>query len=978
MKRILVLSAVLVISVVGLYQIDLSLSAYLSAYMHRSAGRVSIIIILLTVIPIAFRLKKIFSPSKEQSTLTHRFEAPRFIGDVVFVHGMDGHPKKTWVTANGNSSWAEWLKEDRPDLRVWSFGYPASSSAWIGNAMQLNNRAINFLECLQVHGIGEKPVCFITHSLGGLVVKQLLEEAVLHYPKKYKPIADRVRGVVFIATPHFGSILANLADKLKFLTRPTQVITDLAPSYHLHRLNTWYRDHVAKAKIKTLLFIENNPTRGFMVVPFNSADANIPGVVTIPIDSDHINICKPTDKKALVYSSTLKFLDEVFPRPLKKFNVPHQVAEHFTDREEVIARMRSRFNAGESVQSLNGIGGVGKTQTVIKYAYKYRDEYGAVFWAKAQSRESLVSDFVTIARLLDLRDKDEQDQNRAINAVKNWFENNNDWLLILDNADDPALAREFTTSNKQGHVILTIRDQIRGKGAAPNELVKWGPNEGALFLLRRSEKIAKDASLKDAPDDLRTQAEELSKALDGLPLALDQAGAYILETRTSLAQYLELYNNSPHKLLSRRGEDIEDHPESVTCTFRMSFDRVAAVNSAAADLLRLCAFLDADSIPEEIFQQGADVLGESLGSVATDQMELIEAIKHCRQLSLLNRNEDRTVSVHRLVQVVLRNAINSETQLLWAERAVRVVNRAFPNVEYATWPSCERLIRHALALVRYIDELEIVIPEAARLLNRAGGYLKDRARFAEAEPLYRRSLEICEKALGTEHHNVAGALNNLALFYASMGRDAEAEPLYQRGLAIYEKTLGPEDDRVATTLNNLAMVYCSMSKYTEAELLYQRSLQIYEKTVEPDDPQIASVLSNLAELYDTLGRYPVAEKLYERLLAINKKAVGPENPDFAITLNNLAKHYYLRGMYEEAEKRYKQALAILEKTFGREHTHVATTLNNLARLYQRQMKYELAKPLYERALKIYQKTLGPDHCQVTQTRDALAQLYDHF
>jgi tetratricopeptide (TPR) repeat protein len=551
-------------------------------------------------------------------------------------------------------------------------------------------------------------------------------------------------------------------------------------------------------------------------------------------------------------------------------------------------------------------------------------------------------------------------------------------LLILDNADDLALAREFTTPNKQGHVILTMRDQVTGRGAAPNELVKWGPNEGALFLLRRLGKIAKDASLKDAPDDLRGQAEELSKALDGLPLALDQAGAYILEAPSSLAEYLELYKNSPHKLLSMRGDHIYDHPESVTCTFRMSFDRVAAINSAAADLLRLCAFLDADTIPKEIFQRGADVLGESLGSVATDQFELNEAIKHCRRFSLLNRNEDRTVSVHRLVQVVLRNAMNSETQLLWAERAVRAVNRAFPNVEYATWPSCERLIRHALALVRYIDELEIVIPEAARLLNRAGGYLKERARFAEAEPLYRRSLEICEKALGPEHQNVAGALNNLALFYDSLGRGAEAEPLYERGLAIYEKTLGPEDGRVATTVNNLAMLYCSMGKYTEAELLYQRSLEIYEKALEPDDPKIAMVLRNLAELYDSLKRYPEAEKLYERLLAISEKAVGPENPDFAFTLNNLAEHYHSRGMCEEAEKRYKQALAILDKTIGEEHTDVATTLYNLAQLYQGQMKYDLARPLYERALKIFEKTLGPNHSEVAHTRDALAQLYNHF
>ncbi|MGH9845049.1 MAG: esterase/lipase family protein, partial [Blastocatellia bacterium] len=281
-------------------------------------------------------MRRILSPSKKQSTLTCLSEGSSFTGEIIFVHGMDGDAEKTWVAANGKSSWAEWLKEDRPDLRIWSFGYPASSSAWVGSAMQLHDRAINFLAHLQSNGLGEKPTCFITHSLGGLVVKQLLHEALVFSPKSHKSIAGKVRGVVFIATPHIGSILAAFVYKLKYLTRPTWVITDLTPSRQLQRLNDWYRDHVAKAKIKTLVFRENEPTHGLAtVVNFISADANIPGVTTIAIDSDHINICKPTDKKAPIYSRTLKFLEEVLPRTHKKFHVPHQENQTFTDREEI-------------------------------------------------------------------------------------------------------------------------------------------------------------------------------------------------------------------------------------------------------------------------------------------------------------------------------------------------------------------------------------------------------------------------------------------------------------------------------------------------------------------------------------------------------------------------------------------------------------------------------------------------------------------
>src|SRR5262245_16657886 len=130
---------------------------------------------------------------------------------------MGGDAIKTWETEEGKSSWAKWLSEDRPDLRVWSFDYPASGWSWFGSAMHLSDRAINFLAHLNNEKFGEYPVCFITHSLGGLVVKQLLYEAAGFPSDSNNPIADKVRGVVFIATPHVGSPLATLVYKLRYL-----------------------------------------------------------------------------------------------------------------------------------------------------------------------------------------------------------------------------------------------------------------------------------------------------------------------------------------------------------------------------------------------------------------------------------------------------------------------------------------------------------------------------------------------------------------------------------------------------------------------------------------------------------------------------------------------------------------------------------------------------------------------------------------
>jgi hypothetical protein len=142
------------------------------------------------------------------------------------------------------------------------------------------------------------------------------------------------------------------------------------------------------------------------------------------------------------------------------------------------------------------------------------------------------------------------------------------------------------------------------------------PEEGALFLLRRAGVIGKDAPLEEASGADRLKAEEISREMDGLPLALDQAGAFIEETPSSLSEYLHFYRTEGAELLSKRGDLAGGHPEPVTVTFSLSFEKVASSSPAAADLIRLCAFLHPDAIPEEIISNGAPDLGDVLGPVA--------------------------------------------------------------------------------------------------------------------------------------------------------------------------------------------------------------------------------------------------------------------------------------------------------------------------------------------------------------------------
>ena len=497
-------------------------------------------------------------------------------------------------------------------------------------------------------------------------------------------------------------------------------------------------------------------------------------------------------------------------------------------------------------------------------------------------------------------------------AVKRWLASNKGgWLLILDNADDLELAADFMPLASSGHILLTTRAQSTGAIANSLEVEKMEQAEGALLLLRRAKKLAADAPLQQATAPDRSQAEAIVEELDGLPLALDQAGAYIEETNCGLSGYLNLYRTRRTDLLQRRSKLRSEHPEPVGTTWSLSFQKVEQANPAAADLLRLCAFLDSEAIPEDIITEGAAEVGPLLQPVAADAFQLNEAIEVLRTYSLIKRNaETRTLNMHRLVQVVLKDGMDKKTQPRWAQRTVKAVNAAFPRVEYSTWPRCQACLPHALACAALIELHKFTFPEAARLLGKVGWYLREHALYAQAEALLRQALSICEHAPDPEDTDIGSILNSLVLLYRAQGKYAQALPYGQRALVFYEKTLGPDHSYTATTLNNLAQLYRFRGKYTEAEPLYQRALAIKEQALELDHPSTATTLDNLAQLYHDQGKYTEAEPLYQRALAIVEKVLDPDHPDTAATLENYAGLLRQVQRTEEAARLEQRARAI--------------------------------------------------------------------
>ncbi len=483
----------------------------------------------------------------------------------------------------------------------------------------------------------------------------------------------------------------------------------------------------------------------------------------------------------------------------------------------------------------------------IEYAYRYREEYTAILWTSAATRELLIASFVTLAGLLNLAEKDAPDQMLTVEAVKGWFANHSGWLLILDNADDLVMASEFLPVGQTGHILLTTRAQAAGSIANSNQ-------------------------------EAQSQARAIVDVLGGLPLAIDQAGAYIEESGCSLAQYLAFYRTRRKELLRRRSGLPTEHPEPVATTWSLSFQKVKEANPAASELLQVCAFLDADAIPEELFTKGAKHLGKVLSPVASDPYQLNEAIQVLRQYSLIRRQtHTHRLSIHRLVQAVLQDTMTMKQQRQWTERVIHALWEASPKVDYGKLSAYEPYLPHLLHGATLIDEYHLSFADAGYLLHGIGLYFYYRGRYPEVEPFYQRALKISEQALGGEHPDTAATLHELARLYQEQGQYEPARELYQRALQITEDVLGAEHPDTAATMHQLANLYQEQGQYEASEELYQRALKIKEQVLGAEHPDTAMTQWGLAVLYERQGQYTRAEPLYRQALAIMEKVI-PHHP----------------------------------------------------------------------------------------------------
>lgn len=723
---------------------------------------------------------------------------------------------------------------------------------------------------------------------------------------------------------------------------------------------------------------------------------------------------------------------EECPLPTHLWTVPYLRNPFFTGRDLLLQHLHTLlFPTHDLAQAhaiaLSGLGGIGKTQTAAEYAYRHAREYTAIFWLHAETAEHMRSDVIALANRLDLPARELQDQRRIVSAVHRWFVDHQGWLLIVDNVQEIEAIKELLPVACHGSLLFTTRLPTLGTLARILCLQRMTAEEGLQFLLRRTDQTRHSLPAHSLVDSVAAPeyvaAERIVALMEGLPLALDQAGAYIANMQSGLADFLYMFQRHPMRILQAR-EISDEHPLSVARTFLLAFQQVQQTNPLAADLLTVCAMLPLDGVPEELVTEAYRYLGPSFAALRNGTQRYHQALQDLLSYSFVRRlPAERCLLLHPLVQLVIREQLEAPVQQQWAVRLLQATNALFPCWEHMIfpednvedWPRNQRLLPLVFACTQLIEQYQIFLAEALHLLARAAHYLRLRAQYDQAEilcgramrlneamhgsmqsetalilfihvPLYydlgryeearafcQRALALYEQTQGSEHAVTIAAANFLAELSRLCGKDQEAETLFLRVLAFYEhQGKGAE---IASPLFSLANLYRTQKCFEKAELLFQRALAVREQELGNEHFHTAGSLRGLALLYTECKRYAEAECLYLRALSIYEQTLGPEHPHVAITLMHLGQHYVARRRYCQAEAFFQRSLALQERIYTPEHTHFISLLTQLGQLATARQRYEEAEAHLRRALTLVEHAPVPAQAQIAEIRSELCRLH---
>jgi hypothetical protein len=578
--------------------------------------------------------------------------------------------------------------------------------------------------------------------------------------------------------------------------------------------------------------------------------------------------------------------DDVPATPLIWGGVPSR-NKAFCGRDELLARLRRRLSSAGAVSiphGLLGLGGVGKTQLAVEYAYRYAREYDLIWWIPADQPALVRASVAALAPRLGIRGlvpgRVEESVPAVIDALRRGAPAAR-WLLIFDGADQPEFLSEFVPAGP-GHVLVTSRNRAWAMVAETIEVDVFAREESLQFLSRR------------VPGVEAEDADRLAEAFGDLPLVLEQAAAWLAETAMTVATYLSLLQEHGSRVLAESPAP-GGYPVPAAAAWSLSLARLAADSPAALELLRCCAFFGAAPIPLDVLEAGRVQLAPySEGD--GDSITLGLAIRALGRFALARIDGiRRTIEVHTVIQRLIRADLDDSERSRLRHKVHVLLADADPRdpEDAETWQRYADLLGHVLpsdTLSCYADEVRRLMQNVVRYLNRTGNFTS--------------GLRLADQALSRW---TAGSADNLHVLVMTrqkiqllqaLARYAEADVLSEPVLDRMRATLGPDHEELLVLQNCHCINLRARGDFAASLDFTESSMNQHAAVFGADHPRTFAAVNNYAEDLELNGKYVAARQLHEEVLADKRGYfAGSDNPRVLFTLGALGRVTVAQGNY---------------------------------------------------------------------------------
>ncbi|KAK5993964.1 Nephrocystin-3-like protein [Cladobotryum mycophilum] len=689
-----------------------------------------------------------------------------------------------------------------------------------------------------------------------------------------------------------------------------------------------------------------------------------------------------------------------------RHRIPLHRNEDVVSRNEILAKLEILLPWSKRTEfysaALWGLGGSGKTQIALDYAYRRSiDPTCSVFWVNADNDGTFMADYKDIAGQFGLAE--DLQGTGLLKAVCERIQLQAHWLLVLDNADDLTYfgingasqqldLNRFIPSGPRGTVLWTSRDSnVAGTVVGSQRGV-----EVSQMTLDEAKALLGTTRNKRIEDEELSDATKLFEQLYYLPLAISQAGAYLQKTTTTLEEYLSKLAEEKErwrvlKLViegTRNRHQPDRVPHHILETWNISMDRIRKENDMAFKIMHTIAYLDNENIPVGLLSTAASYHhSRKRGKTTEEPAEQVEkAITRLVEFSFLRRRNDgdkKSFEMHKLVQEAARYRLyvakllrgirkrfrlrlsrimrclrTDDEEEYFYTTALRTMCELFPEAEMnSTMERCKQYIAHALRVSDWQDYCGNEV-KAADLLTKASQYIYFTGNSRRELMLDEKIVQLQQSVLGEKHSSTLISMQRLSTTYQRQGRYKDTEDLLNKLLSLNKKVRGDDHEETLESLAALSRIYQLQARYEEAEEVQTVVLGKRERILGKDHRDTLESMEDIASNYYSQARYKEAESIQATVLEQRQKQFGDKHVDTVAAMIDIGKTFYSLEKYDDAEKMHLRVQEIATELECEEHPTFRPNMGHLAKIHVLKGQYDEAKELYVRGIKLEREGNG--------------------